>query len=486
MSCFFLCFTEISLGLYILLALLFCLFFASSKFYSFPSFLPLITATSIFIFLLVFYFLINVSDPTFSTLEGLFLFSPFNSFFQALLFFTGCAILFLNRSYYSCRLLVLYEFDLLVLSSFLGMAVLCCANDLLSVYVALELQSLSFYVLATFWKNSEYSTEAGLKYFLIGAFSSCILLFSFSFIYLSVGTTSIDAIVSITSDQSIRFSSMFFAAILFFVSIFFKLGAAPCHFWICDVYEGSLVNVSAFFSVVPKAVIICVLCKFILLVFSDLNLIGCSILFVIGFLSVLISSLVALYQKKIKRLLAFSAVGHVGFILLSLSSVNLDSIKFSVVYLVIYIIMGIGLFSLLVGLSSRGFLLKYVINWSFLKKWNPLIAICFSLLVFSVAGIPPLAGFYSKLNVLISLIVNEQTSLALILVVLSCVSCFYYIRLIKLLFFSSQFNDLSFEGSFLKGFDFLLVSSVLFVTFFLLKPESLNFLLSSVTLSFLC
>merc|ERR1711959_270069 len=161
--------------------------------------------------------LIDVSDPSFNLLNGLSISSPFNNFFQTALFLAGCFILYLNRSYYSTRCLFQYEFDLLLIFSFLAMGILCYSNDFLIVYVILELQSLSFYILASFWKNSEYSNEAGLRYFIIGAFSSCLLILSFSFIYVSVGSTSFDVIVNLVSEDLIKFNLHFFGVCLFFV-----------------------------------------------------------------------------------------------------------------------------------------------------------------------------------------------------------------------------------------------------------------------------
>ena len=365
------------------------------------------------------------------------------------------------------------------------MSILCYSNDFLIVYVILELQSLSFYILASFWKNSEYSNEAGLKYFVIGAFSSCLLILSFSFIYLSLGSTSFDVIACVTSEDAIKINLTFFGIVLFLIAIFFKIGAAPSHMWICDVYEGSLICISAFFSIVPKTIILCLLFKFILIAFLNFNIVCSPLMTLAGITSVTISSIVALYQKKIKRLLAYSAIGHIGFILIAFSSGKIDSVKSSLIYLVIYMIMSLGLFSLLIAFSTRGFLFKFLINWSFLRKWNIMLAMSLAILLLSIAGIPPLAGFYSKLNVLLILLLQERSIIALLLVLFSCISCFFYIRLIKILFFNAPSNNVLFDRACLKGFEFSLTLSFLFVIFFLIKPESLNNFISYVTLLFI-
>lgn len=485
MNCLFLCFVELSLATYISLAIIFSIIFSNFKSYSFPQLLSVITSSSIFVFLMILVQLIDVTDPSFNILNGLSIASPFNNFFQTLLFISGFFILFLNRSYYSTRGLFQYEFDLLLMFSFLALTILCYSNDFLIVYVILELQSLSFYILASFWKNSEYSNEAGLKYFVIGAFSSCLLILSFSFIYLSLGSTSFDIIGAISSEEPIKINLTFFGIVLFLIAIFFKVGAAPSHMWICDVYEGALICISAFFSIVPKTIIFCLLFKFVLIAFLNFNIVFSPLLTLAGLASVAVSSIVALYQKKMKRLLAYSAIGHVGFILIAFSSGKLDSVKSSIIYLIIYMIMSLGLFSLLMAFSTRGFLFKFLINWSFLKRWNITLALSLAVLLFSIAGIPPLAGFYSKLNVLMVLLLQERSVVALILVLFSCVSCFFYIRLIKILFFNLPSNTTLFDRSCLRGFEFPLTISFLFVTFFLVKPESMNNFVSYVTLLFI-
>ena len=485
MNCLFLCFVELSLAIYISLAILFSITFSNFRSYSFPQLLSIITSSSIFVFIVFLLQLIDVSDPSFNLLNGLSITSTFNNFFQTALFLAGCFILYLNRSYYSTRCLFQYEFDLLLIFSFLALSILCYSNDFLIVYVILELQSLSFYILASFWKNSEYSNEAGLKYFVIGAFSSCLLILSFSFIYLSLGSTSFDVIACVTSEDAIKINLTFFGIVLFLIAIFFKIGAAPSHMWICDVYEGSLICISAFFSIVPKTIILCLLFKFILIAFLNFNIVCSPLMTLAGITSVIVSSIVALYQKKIKRLLAYSAIGHIGFILIAFSSGKLDSVKSSLIYLVIYMIMSLGLFSLLIAFSTRGFLFKFLINWSFLRKWNIILAMSLSILLLSIAGIPPLAGFYSKLNVLLILLLQERSIIALLLVLFSCISCFFYIRLIKILFFNTPSNNILFDRACLKGFEFSLTLSFLFVIFFLVKPESLNNFISYVTLLFI-
>lgn len=484
MNSFFLCLVETSLGVYILAAISYSVVFTNFQLYSYPRFLSALTTFSIFVFLAILVLLIDVTDPFFNVLNGLLISSPFNSFFEVLLFSFGCLVLALNRSYYSVRGLFQYEFDIILVFSFLGLSILCLSNDLLVVYVVIELQSLAFYVLATFWRSSEFSNEAGLKYFVLGALSSCLLLLGFSFIYLSLGSTSFDVLVKL-SEGSSNLELPLVGIILTLTAFLFKLGAFPCHMWLCDVYEGALVSVSAFFSIIPKTVIFCLLFKFLFLAFSGFSDFWSIICSVSGVLSVAVSAIAALYQKKTKRLFAYSAIGHVGFILLAFSTGMIESIKVSIIYLFIYMVMNVGVFSMVMGFSSKGFLLKYLVNWSFLKKWNIVLAITFALMLFSVAGIPPLAGFYSKLGVLLVLLLQEQVLLALIVVIFSCIACYFYVRLIKILFFNNMSTNVLIGKNSMKGFEFCLAGSTLFVSLFLIKPEFLNNIAYFVTLFFL-
>ena len=190
------------------------------------------------------------------------------------------------------------------------------------------------------------------------------MILSFSFIYLSLGSTSFDIISTINSEVFIRFHLSFFGICLFFlIALFFKLGAAPSHFWVCDAFmRGALINITAFFSIIPKAVIFCLLFKFVSLAFLSHSSISSILITFSGILSVFISSVAALYQKKTKRLVAYSAIGHVGFILLAFSYGNFDSVNSALIYVVIYMITSLGIFSLLVGFSSYGFLFKYLVT----------------------------------------------------------------------------------------------------------------------------
>jgi NADH-quinone oxidoreductase subunit N len=227
-SSLFLSFFELSVGLYILGSILFSIVLSNYRSYGFPTLLSSLSTFSIFILTSLLFLILNLGDSCFTSFYGLVNLSPFNCFFLILLLISTCFILILNKNYYSTHGLYQYEFDILLIFSVLGLIILCLSNDFLLVYMGIELQSLAFYVLATFKRNSEFNNEAGLKYFILGSFSSCLLLIGFSFFYLALGSTSFDILFKLSENRD-TFNLVSFAFVLTMVAFFFKVGAAPFH-----------------------------------------------------------------------------------------------------------------------------------------------------------------------------------------------------------------------------------------------------------------
>jgi NADH-quinone oxidoreductase subunit N len=271
----------------------------------------------------------------------------------------------------------------------------------------------------------------------IGSFSSCLLLFGFALLYISSGSLSFEAIqkVYVESDQ---LNIIFYAICFSSGALLFKVGAAPFHTWLCDVYEGSLTSVTLFFATVPKVILFYLFLKLFFYVLLTQEDIWTSIILGSGVLSVVVASVGALVQKKVKRLLAFSAVSHAGFILLAISCNSLNSVKACTFYLIFYIIMNLSNFSIIFSSVTQSQFLKYLVNWSSQTVRNSLIILTFTLTLFSIAGIPPLGGFYSKLLVFSSLIGKYHSVFTVIVAFFSCIACFYYIRLIKMFFFTGS------------------------------------------------
>lgn len=320
------------------------------------------------------------------------------------------------------------------------------------MYLAIELLSLPLYGLAALKSRSLLSTEAGLKYFILGAFSSGLLLFGCSLLYGFTGTTNYQQLFQVfsTIDKTvdIEVSNAIILGVLFIlVGMLFKLSAAPFHLWAPDVYEGAPTSVTAFFAIVPKIAILSLVVRLFSYVFYGLLLPWQEVLILCSLLSMIVGTLGALWQKKIKRLLAYSGIGHIGYMLIGISTGSIEGIYATFFYVIIYIVMTVATFSILLSIRRQGNLskLKYLNDLSGLFVSNPQLALAFSIIMFSMCGVPPLAGFFSKMFIFISAINMEMYFLAIIGVMTSVIASFYYIRIIKLMFFDSttKINNLS-------------------------------------------
>lgn len=346
---------------------------------------------------------------------------------------SAAIILILSLDFYASHRLAIYEYTLLILLSVLGMLILVSARDLISLYLGIELVSLSLYVLAGIERKRQYSTEAALKYFLLGALSSGLLLMGSTLIYTFSGETTFSGLSSFLwySHDDLGLKA---GAVLMVVAMLFKLAAAPFHMWAPDVYEGSPTIVTAFFAIVPK---IAVLTALITLLFGPL--LGLwneglqSIILVSACASLIVGALGGLNQTKLKRLLAYSAIGHMGFILLALGTSTLWSIQAVYVYIIYYIIMSIAGWTMALSIFKGS--LNYIAQLSGLSRTQPVLAATLALTLFSMAGIPPLAGFFSKYLVLLGAIDNQLYLVSIIAVLASVVSAFYYLRIIKWMYF---------------------------------------------------
>lgn len=389
-------------------------------------------------------------------------------------------IIFISLRYFKFENIYTYEFFILLNLITLGLFILISANDLLVMYMGLEIISLSFYILTTLKIHSNFSTEAGMKYFILGAFSSGLLLYGSSIIYGTVGSINFTDIASIVnmkfiepiSDTSdyyniISFNTFIVGIIFIIVGLLFKLGAAPFHMWLPDVYEGAPTIVTLIFSTIPKIVIFGFLVNmnlhFLLLksyIFNDM-------FFYVAILSIMIGSLGALYQNKIKRLLAYSAINHVGYLLIGFLTFTSFSIASLFFYLFIYIIISINLFILLIILRkyTNNLKIKKISEYAIIFKSYPILAINFSILLFSIAGIPPLVGFYSKFYIFVSALETKLYLLVIIAAIFSVISSLYYIRIIKLIFFKKfEYWTLFYNINFIESIlcSFILFFNILF------------------------
>ena len=334
------------------------------------------------------------------------------------------------------------EFLLITLIAIIGMMLMVSSNDLLSLFVSLELQSLALYILVSFSKDDFNSSEAGVKYFVIGSLSTCIFLFGSSLIYGIIGSTNFSEIGQYISDQYNLPTLLIIGLIFILVSLSLKISAAPFHMWTPDVYQGAPSIVTAFLSTAPKIAVFAVLIRLLVYPFGEIIIDWGKIIIILSIASMIIGSLGALKQDDLKRLMAYSTINHIGFILMALVPGSEDGITAICIYLIFYLTMNLGVFLFILNMRRDQINVTKIKDLSGLYKTEPVIAGCLAIIFFSMAGIPPLAGFIGKLLVLNIVIDNNLFFLAIIAVVTSVIAAFYYIRLIKSMFFDSPTDEL--------------------------------------------
>ena len=385
-----------------------------------------------------------------------------------------------------------FEYWILSLLTILALNLLIQVFDILVMYLIIELQSLSFYVLASFKRSSEFSTEAGLKYFVLGAFSSAFLLFGSSLIYGITGLTNfLDFNILFSGfliENSLLLFSIFSGLILIISALFFKLSAAPFHMWSPDVYEGSPTSTTAFFSLFPKLIISTLLIRIFLINFNDFIDMGKNFFFICAFFSLLIGTLGALVQKKWKRFLAYSSINHIGFILIGFSSSESFSIFSIFMYLFIYIITIVATFSLIIDLRLYKYFqknqIRYIRDILSCGNINPLLTFSLTLILFSMAGIPPLSGFFAKVFIILVGIQSEIYSLIFFSIVMSSIACFYYIRIIQEMYFL-KIKKWPLYISLTKLNAFFLGNTCFFITFFFFDIELFSLLITRLSVTFI-
>jgi len=355
-----------------------------------------------------------------------------------------------------------------MITALMGMLVITEAADFIIFYLALELQSLSFYVLTASKRYSNLSIEAGLKYFILGSLASGFLLFGISIIYGYTGTTNLLDLNTLTINNPDSIVNGFQLGLLFiFMGVAFKLPAAPLHNWAPDVYNGASTIVTSFFVLVPKLPMIAFLTYLTYFTFPLFSYYWSYLFTFFGFTSLIVGCFGALYQTNIKRFIAYSTINHIGFILLALSTGTVDGISAAFFYVIIYVLMNIGFFAALLGVRKI-FGIKMVLLEDFfaLHRSYPLVAVGMATILFSMAGIPPLMGFFSKFYVINALVQNYEYLQAVVVVLVSVISCVYYIRLVKNMFFSANHSNWKMVVAIPYEIGFLFSLSILFNVIF--------------------
>jgi NADH-quinone oxidoreductase subunit N len=329
-----------------------------------------------------------------------------------------------------------FEYPVLVLLAATGMLMMISANDLISLYVGLELQSLALYVLAAIRRDDVRSSEAGLKYFVLGALSSGMLLYGASLIYGFTGSTNFAAIAHAAAQPGAGYSlGLIIGLVFLLVGLAFKISAVPFHMWTPDVYEGAPTPVAAFFSAAPKVAAMALLMRVTLAAFAGTKPQWQEIVTALAIASMLLGAFAAIGQSNFKRLLAYSAIGNIGYALIGLAAGSPEGARGVVIYLVIYVAMTLGAFACVLAMRRGQTAFEDIDELSGLSQSNPVLATLLAILMFSLAGIPPLAGFFAKFYVFLAAVREGLWPLAIIGVLASVVGAYYYVRIVKIMFF---------------------------------------------------
>ncbi len=365
---------------------------------------------------------------------GLFLRDAYGDFMKELVLLGAGLTMIMSLHYLEREEMARFEFPILMLFATLGMMIMVSAGDLLSLYLGLELQSLSLYVIAAFRRDQLRSSEAGLKYFVLGALSSGMLLYGCSMIYGFTGTTSFAGLASAlgSGDASI---GLIVGLVFLTAGLAFKVSAVPFHMWTPDVYEGAPTPVTAFFATAPKVAALALFMRVMMGPFGDLVAQWQQIIVFVSIASMVLGALAAIAQTNIKRLMAYSSIGHVGYALVGLAAGTEDGIRGVGIYLAIYVFMNVGTFACILSMRQDGRLVEGITDLKGLGKTDPLMGAALAIFMFSMAGIPPLAGFFGKFFVFMAAIDAGLYGLAIIGVLASVVGAFYYIRIVKLIYF---------------------------------------------------
>ena len=390
-----------------------------------------------------------------------------SSFMKIVTLLAAFLALIISASYLKTLKIFKIEYPILILSSVLGMMIMISSNDLIVFYMGLELQSLALYVLATFNRDQLKSSEAGLKYFVLSALSSGLLLYGCSLIYGFTASTNFQVIANQLNSNEYAIT---FGIVFILVGLSFKISAVPFHMWAPDVYEGSPTTVTLFFTMVPKIAALTVFIRFLYVPFLNLIDQWQMIIIFLSIASMLFGAIAAIGQTNLKRLIAYSSIGHIGYALAGLTTGTNDGIQSSVIYITIYIIMNLGLFSCLLMMKRNNEYYEDINDLSGLSKNHPLLSLSLLIILFSLAGIPPLAGFFAKFYIFKSVLEQSMYFLAIVGLLSTVIAAFYYLRIIKIIYFDKEKEKYDTDHSlWLKSS--LTISTLLILIYFIFPSQ---------------
>ena len=438
----------------------------------------LITKLSLAVLVICIFVILSYDLSTKKIFLDSFIRDDFSDFIKILILISSIFIISSSQDFIKENNISKFEYPIIIMLSILGMFFMISSNDLILFYLGLELQSLSLYILATIDRDNTRSTEAGIKYFILSGLSSGLLLYGCSLLYGFTSSTNFDIISSQLNSQN---TGAIFAMVFILVGLAFKISAVPFHMWTPDVYEGSPTSVTSFFAVAPKIAGLAVLIRFMHNPFANIVMEWQSIILFISIASMILGAVAAIGQNNIKRLMAYSSIGHIGYALAGVATASKTGYDGSIIYITIYAIMNIGAFSCIFLMKKDGRYTEKISDLAGISKTNPLIAIAFLIILFSLAGIPPLGGFFAKFYVFMSVIENGMYALAVIGLLTTVVSAFYYLRIIKIIYFDELIMPLDPVKNFnISGTIF--VSCIILITFFL-YPSFLSNIVNLISLN---
>ncbi len=428
-----------------------------------------------FIILITILILLNSSGTNEKIFLDSFSKDAFSNFFKILLLVSSLFVLNSSKNFIIDHKIDKFEYPIIVLISILGMFFMVSANDLILFYLGLELQSLALYILASIDRDNLRSSESGIKYFILSALSSGLLLYGCSLMYGFTGSTNFELISNELSKEN---TGAVFAMVFILVGLAFKISAVPFHMWTPDVYEGAPTSITSFFAVVPKVAGLAILIKFMQIPFANILFEWQTIMIFISISSMILGAIAAIIQKNIKRLLAYSSIGHIGYALAGVATGSISGYESAIVYITIYVVMNIGAFSCLYLMKKENEYKENISDLSGISKKHPALAISFLIILFSLAGIPPLGGFFAKFYIFTSVLEQKMYALAIIGLLTTVISAFYYLRIIKTIYFDDSIITFDKTKNKIAQISISL-SCIILITFFL-YPSFLNKIVNSL------
>ena len=400
-----------------------------------------------------------------------------STFMKVLTVLSAIFVMLTSSKYLKLTKIFKIEYPVLILSSILGMMVMISSNDLIVFYMGLELQSLALYVLASFNRDNLLSSEAGLKYFVLSALSSGLLLYGCSLIYGFSSSTNFNEIsINISNIQY----GLTFGIVFILVGLAFKISAVPFHMWAPDVYEGSPTSVTIFFAILPKIAALTVFIRFLYVPFINMIDQWQMIIIFLSIASMIFGAVAAIGQKNLKRLVAYSSIGHMGYALAGLTTGTNEGIQSSIIYISIYLVMNLALFSCLFMLRRNENYFERIEDLSGLSKNHPILSFSMLIILFSLAGIPPLAGFFAKFYIFMTVIEQSMYFLAIVGLLSTVIAAFYYLRIIKVIYFDPEKEK--YDTDHHLGLKITLFLSTVFILIYFISPNGLVELVSKINI----